>query len=137
MNLRLVSCEINYWEFVRLLRQDERVKDGFIRNISIDKEQQKVYMYKYHQFYKIALVENNPAGYVGVIDDDIRVCTHPDFQGIGVGRFMINECMKIWPNSFAKVKIGNINSEKLFLSCGFEIIKIDTEFTYFKKNISI
>ena len=30
-----------------------------------------------------------------VIKGDIRVCTHPDFQGKGIGSFMIKELTKI------------------------------------------
>ena len=32
---------------------------------------------------------------------------------------MVNKCMKIWPTAFAKVKIDNKASIKLFESCGF------------------
>ena len=39
---------------------------------------------------------------------------------MGVGKFMINEIMKIFPKSYAKVKIENEASLKLFESCGFE-----------------
>ena len=56
---------------------------------------------------------------VGVINEDIRVCTHPDHQGKGIGKFMINESYKIWPTAFAKVKLDNKLSIKLFESCGF------------------
>jgi ribosomal protein S18 acetylase RimI-like enzyme len=76
-------------------------------------------MKTHSQFYRISLVNSKPAGYVGVIEDDIRVCTHPDFQGLGVGKFMINQCMNIWPTAFAKVKIDNEASMKLFEACGF------------------
>jgi len=117
--MELVKCTPEYWEFVRLLRMDERVIDGFIQTIGITSEQQIKYMSKYSHCYRIALVDGTPAGFVGVIDDDIRVCTHPDFQGKGVGKFMINECMEIWPTAFAKVKIDNEASVKLFEACGF------------------
>ncbi len=50
------------------------------------------------------MTKDNPIGYIGVIDNDIRVATHPDHQGKGVGSFMVNEIMKIHPNAFAKVK---------------------------------
>ena len=65
------------------------------------------------------MIDKKPAGYVGVIEDDIRVCTHPDYQGKGVGKFMINEIMKEYPTAFAKVKIDNEISMKLFEACGF------------------
>lgn len=119
MDLKLVECDKIYWEFVRNLRLDNRVIDGFINTEYITKEMQEKYMKKNSDFYRVSLFNNTPAGYVGVIDDDIRVCTHPDFQGKGIGKYMINECMKIWPNAFAKVKIDNEASLKLFKSCGF------------------
>jgi GNAT superfamily N-acetyltransferase len=99
----------------------------------ITEEQQIKYMTDNSQHYRIALLDGKPAGYVGVIEDDIRVCTHPDFQGMGVGKFMINECMNIWPNAIAKVKYGNEVSSKLFLSCGFEISGTDDKFLYYRK----
>jgi RimJ/RimL family protein N-acetyltransferase len=43
----------------------------------------------------------------------------PYLTGKGVGKFMINECMKIWPTAFSKVKIDNEASMKLFEACGF------------------
>tara|TARA_R110000803_G_scaffold39371_2_gene85006 strand:+ start:1176 stop:1589 length:414 start_codon:yes stop_codon:yes gene_type:complete len=119
MNITLDTCKNKYWEFVRILRNDERVLEGFIKSTYITEKMQNQYMSNYSQFYRIALIDGKPAGYVGVIEDDIRVCTHPDYQGKSVGKFMINECIKIWPNAFAKVKINNEASLKLFESCGF------------------
>ena len=118
-NITLDICKKEYWEFVRTLRNDERVLDGFIKSTYITEQMQSQYMNNHSQFYRIALINNTPAGYVGVIDDDIRVCTHPGYQGKSVGKFMINECMKIWPSAFAKVKIDNEVSLKLFEACGF------------------
>jgi hypothetical protein len=133
MNLELVQCTQQYWEFVRELRMNERVISGFIETIKITKEQQVAYMHSNAQYYRIALVNGKPAGYVGVIKDDIRVCTHPDFQGLGVGKFMINECVKIWSNAYAKVKHGNSASSNLFLACRFIINGTDDNFTYYTK----
>ena len=119
--LSLVECEQQYWEFVRLLRLDERVIDGFIEKLHITPEQQQIYMSKYSHCFRIALVDGQPAGYFGVINDDIRVCVHPDFQRKGVGKFLVRECSKIWPNAFAKIKITNDSSRKLFESCGYKL----------------
>lgn len=117
--MELVECTSEYWEFVRTLRMDERVVDGFIKNVEITPAEQVQYMNQYAQCYRIALLDGNPVGFVGVIEDDIRVCTHPDYQGSGIGKFMINECMQIWPMALARVKIDNLASLKLFESCGF------------------
>ena len=137
----IVECTREYWEFVRKLRMDGRVIDGFLETTPITEEQQIKYMTDNSQHYRIALFDGKPAGYVGVLDDDIRVCTHPDFQGLGVAKFMINECIKIWPTAYAKVKHGNLASDKLFLSCGFELQGTDDKFTYYiqpqKKMVSL
>jgi RimJ/RimL family protein N-acetyltransferase len=138
--MELVECREQYWEFVRELRMDDRVASGFIETTPITKEQQANYMSSNSQHYRIALVDGKPAGYVGVLNDDIRVCTHPDFQGMGVGKFMINECMNIWPTAYAKVKHGNEASSKLFLSCGFTMNGTDDRFKYYikqKKMVSL
>ena len=42
--MELVPCTEPYWEFVRLLRMDERVAHGFIDKADITPEQQKRYM---------------------------------------------------------------------------------------------
>ena len=130
--MELVKCEEEYWEFVRKLRMDGRVIDGFLETTPITEEQQIKYMISNSEHYRIALFGGKPAGYVGVINDDIRVCTHPDFFGMGIGKFMIKSAMAIWPTASAKVKHGNIASDKLFLSCGFEVSGRDENFTYYK-----
>ncbi len=137
----IVACSSEYWQFVRKLRMDGRVIDGFLQTNPITEEQQIKYMTDNSQHYRIALLDGRPAGYVGVIEDDIRVCTHPDFFGMGVGKFMIKSAMAIWPTAYAKVKHGNVASDKLFLSCGFELQGTDDKFTYYiqpqKKMVSL
>ncbi len=95
--MELVNNNIKYWDFIRNLRNDKRVNSGFIEDTYVSEKQQIEYMKKYSSCYRIALIDGNPVGYVGVIDNDIRICTHPDYQGMGVGKFMLNNCMKIWP----------------------------------------
>ncbi|MDA9791013.1 GNAT family N-acetyltransferase [Schleiferiaceae bacterium] len=121
MKLKLVSCSQEYWEYVRKLRLDSRVIDGFVQTTHITGQDQISYMTKHSDNYRIALIDGHPCGYVGVIENDIRVCTDPDYQGKGIGKFMINELKKIWPDAIAKVKISNEASFKLFKSCGFEV----------------
>ena len=133
MELKLVNCDEQYWEFVRELRLDFRVVIGFLNSNHIDPNQQKEYMTEHSDSYRIALVDGVPAGYVGVVENDIRVCTHPEFQGKGVGKFMIDEIIKIWPNAEAKVKKNNRISAQLFTSCGFSESGSDDNFLYYRK----
>jgi len=117
--MELIKNGPKFWEFIRNLRNLEGVKQGFIQQKEISTIEQAEYMLKYNNEYWVCLVDNKPAGYVGVIDNDIRVATHPDYQGQGVGSFMINQIMKIHPASHAKVKIENEASLRLFEKCGF------------------
>jgi ribosomal protein S18 acetylase RimI-like enzyme len=117
--MRLVKNEKKYWEFIRSLRNLKGVKEGFIQQEDIPVESHEKFMNKYGQNYYICLIEDSPAGFVGVIEDDIRVATSPKYQKRGVAKFMINELLKLYPTSVAKVKIENEASLKLFESCGF------------------
>jgi len=116
----LVECSEKYWEFVRELRMNPQVMDGFIKSEYITQEMQFEYMKKYSKFYRVAILEDVPVGYVGVIDEDIRICTEPNYQRKGVAKFMLNEILKIFPNAFAKIKLDNDASLKLFESLGFK-----------------
>ena len=119
MNLTLTPNSPQYWEFIRQLRNMPGVREGFVQQEEITSIQQAEYMLKYNSNFWICLADITPAGYVGVIDDDIRIATHPDFQGKGVGSYMINEIIKRCPNAVAKVKLDNNASLKLFEKCGF------------------
>lgn len=119
--MKLVDCDPIYWEFVRILRNDPKVSDGFIQTNFITPQQQIDYMNNHSMFYRICLLDGVPVGYIGVIDNDIRVCTHPEFQKKGVAEFMVNELMKSYPGAFAKIKVDNIASRRLFEKCGFKL----------------
>lgn len=116
---KFVKCTSEYWEFVRVLRNDPRVQEGFIVSSDITSEQQKKYMEIYSDNYRVALLDDIPVGYVGVIEDDIRICTHPDYQGLKIGKFMLEEIIKEFPSAYGKVKINNEASKNLFKSVGF------------------
>ena len=87
MGLELVKCERKYWDFVRDLRNV--LREGFICQKIIDKDSHYKYMEEYSDNYYICLEGNTPVGWVGEIDNDIRVATHPDHQKKGIGQFLI------------------------------------------------
>ena len=117
--MELIRCEEKYWEDIRSLRNTDGVKEGFINQHHIQPREHRLFMKINNDCFYVCLVDGSPAGYVGVIDRDIRVATHPDYQGKGVGKFMINALMKLYPDSLAKVKIENEASLRLFETCGF------------------
>ena len=117
--IEVVANEPRFFEFIRALRNDERVKSGFIEQTSITAQQQTDYMSLHGNEYVVALVDGMPAGYAASVNGDIRVCTHPDFQRKGVGGALVRAIMERYPDSRAKVKVGNLASINLFKSCGF------------------
>ena len=117
---KFINNEPKYWEFIRCLRNDERVKAGFIRQEHITEDVHLKFMQKCGNMFYICLYDGKAAGYVGCLDNDIRVAVHPEFQGKGIGSFMINELIKLEPAAFAKVKINNQASLRLFEKCGFK-----------------
>jgi len=121
MVMELVPNEKKYWDFIRTLRNNERVQVGFIEKVNIIPEQQADYMNIYKDNYYVCLLNGKPVGYIGVIDGDIRVATHPNFQGQGIGVFMIRQLHNIHPKAYAKIKIDNIPSLKAFEKAGFKI----------------
>ena len=117
----LVRYHLKYREFIRTLRNDKRVKYGFIQQEEISRKSHAIYMDKYWANYFICINENEePLGYIGVINNDIRICTHPDHQKKGVALFMLKEIKNFYPMATAKVKIDNILSQNLFEKAGFK-----------------
>jgi RimJ/RimL family protein N-acetyltransferase len=133
MELRLVKNEEKYFDFIRQLRNDEENQSGFIDKVNITSEQQKNYMKKYKDNYFVCLQKQNPVGYIGVIEDDIRVCTEKHSKGKGIGFFMLSEIIKIYPEATAKILKDNVISLKLFQKCNFVIYDTDKNFFYLKK----
>jgi len=117
--VELVKNSYMYWEFIRNLRNMDGVREGFIQQEIISLESHESYMKKNSNFFYICLDKDTPMGYIGIIENDIRVATHPDHQGKGVGSFMVNEIMKTHTRAIAKVKVNNAASLKLFRKCGF------------------
>jgi len=134
--MKLVDNEEKYYDYVRVLRTHKDNINGFLEHVEITPEQQKKYMDKYKNNYYICLdKDNNPIGWVGEVDEDIRICVDPKEKGKGVGKFMLNELSKIKPNAHAKVLLNNEASHKLFLSCGYSVYKTDYNFKYYKYGI--
>ena len=118
--LNLIKCNKKYWEYIRILRSDNRVQKGFIQKVNISQSQQIKYMEKYNDSYYVCLYNGEPCGFIGEIDGDIRICTHPTHQKKGIGTFMIQEFSNVKSNIYAKIKIDNISSIKAFEKAGYK-----------------
>ena len=132
MELNLVENEPKYYEFIRKLRTHSKNKNGFLNNSKITKEEQILYMEKYNNSYFICLSGDTPIGYVGVVDNDLRICTHWDFKKNGVGTFMLSKIIEYYPNVDVKVLNSNKPSLNFFIKNKFKIINSDTNLSYLK-----
>lgn len=121
MALTIVPLESKYLEFVRNLRNDPRVKQGFISQDEISLEAHNEYMSKYASNYFICLLDTEPVGYFGIIDGDIRIATLPEKMNSGVAKFMVDYIVEKFPAAIAKVKVSNTASRNLFEKCGFTV----------------
>ena len=128
-DLKLVQNEPKYWEFIREVRNDPEIQKGFVEIVEITLIQQAKYMEKYNDDYWICLNwDGQPIGYVGEIENDIRLAVIDDAQRNGVGIFMVHELMGLRPDSYAKMKHDNIASKQLFEKAGFSYVKMDENF---------
>lgn len=135
MELKLVACDEKYYEFIRTLRTHPKNENGFINKSKITKEDQILYMQKYHNCYFICLSGDTPTGYVGVVDNDLRICTHWNFKKQGVAKFMLSKIIENNPNIDVKVLKSNKSSLNLFIKNKFKIIKSDNNLFYLKYEI--
>ncbi len=130
MNLSLVECKREYWQFVRELRTDLRNQEGFFTIAEITEDQQESYMENNSNRYKVCLLDEQPVGYVGVISDhEITYCVHPECKGKGIGTFMVKEFSESFPVIDAYVKEENVGSQKVFEKLGW------TKQIYYKKSV--
>jgi|TARA_B100001964_G_scaffold210511_1_gene245024 RimJ/RimL family protein N-acetyltransferase len=119
---KFVKNEKKYHEFIRNLRNDERVQKELFDNSSfVTEEQQKEYMKKYNDNFYICLRDKKAVGYIRQIDGEIALSVNPDYWNQGVGTFMINEIMKVHPECFSKVKPDNHSSKRAFEKAGFKV----------------
>jgi GNAT superfamily N-acetyltransferase len=119
--LKIIKNSKKYWNFIHSLRNDKQIKSGFISQEDIPIESHYEYMEKFGEDYYICLDEEDPVGFVGVVNGDIRFAVDKKMQNKGIGNFMISYIKKQYPNASAKVKIENIKSLKCFENNGYKI----------------
>lgn len=132
--MKLVPNTKKYWEFIRQLRFHPENISGFVVSEEVSSDQQERYMQKYNDNYFVCLDENEtPVGFIGEVDNDIRLAVDPDHKNKGIGKYMLGEFMNTHPFATAKVLSDNIASLKTFYSCGFISHKFDGKFFYLTK----
>jgi len=119
---KMVKNKPCYWEFIRTLRNDPSARENFMNQDITTSEEHKVYMEDHEDKFYICLLEDKPAGYIGINSENyISIAVAKDARGKGLGKYMLQyffEEMKA-RKLRAIVKITNEASLRLFESCGF------------------
>ena len=62
-----------------------------------------------------------PIGFVGCVEDDIRVAVAHEYQGNGLAVQMIELISKKYPTGKVKIKVDNTASRRAFEKAGYEV----------------
>lgn len=116
----LEQLKPEWYEFIRNLRNEE--KQAFLQQTEIDETTHLKFMDRHKDNFFVATVDGKPAGYVGVVDDDIRLAVSSEFRRKGIGIFLLKEIIKKYPEARARVKVKNEPIFKLCLKCGLKQI---------------
>lgn len=114
MHMVVVGENKTYREFVRKLRNDKRLKKSWVNHTNITKEQQKEYMDKYGNQYFIFINGEKPIGFIGIVDEDLRLAVLPEYQNAGVGQYMLDFIISSEKKFKVRVRKDNIDSQKFF-----------------------
>jgi len=131
---KLVPNNAEHWEFIRELRNDLEIQKGFVEQVCITEEEEKKYMEKYNDNYYICLRGGVQVGFIGEVDNDIRIAVRGDYQRLGIGEMMVREFMLLRPDSRPKILKQNLTSQRLFEKCGFKRSREDKLFYYYEKD---
>lgn len=133
MDLKLIKNNSEYWLFIKSLRYHSENISGFVNTEIPSDEEQSSYMSKHGDSYYICLDGDNPVGFIGDVNSDIRFAVSPEHKGKGIGKFMLNEYANINPHANAKVLHNNIVSLRAFTSCGFIVDSVDDKYYHLRR----
>jgi len=116
--MEIVECEVCHWDDVLEIRNENR--EGFGNSDVIPPEDHFEYMTRHSKNYLICVHLKKVIGFIGHLENDIRLGTRKEHQRRGVAKLMVESFMEKYPEAFAKIKLDNEASLKLFEKCGFK-----------------
>lgn len=108
-----------YYEFIRNLRNNPNIKQGFLNQAYISKDAHIDYMRNHASCYYICLFGERPVGYIGIVNNDLRLAVELEYQSNGVATFMLKKIMEISTGFDVLVKSDNIKSINFFSKHSF------------------
>lgn len=120
--MKLVDNHMQYWEFIRELRNLPETRKYFGEERIISLIEHFDYMKTNSNFFKICLIKNKPVGYIRVLNKDVSIAVLPEYRGRGVGVFMLNQVTRA--GDVAEIRPGNPASIKVFKKAGFKLKRL-------------
>lgn len=118
MNLEIIQVGTNPYlgEFIRVLRNSSEYRDVFINNTFITPEMQRNYMREHGKDYYVCInkTTKEKLGYIGIVDNDIRLAIRLEYKRQGIGTFMLDFIKTKYPDFQVKIRKSNIESQKFF-----------------------
>tara|TARA_R110000824_G_scaffold69827_2_gene179730 strand:+ start:189 stop:572 length:384 start_codon:yes stop_codon:yes gene_type:complete len=118
--MELIKCSNlpgTHWDAILEIRNENR--EGFGDSSMIHSGAHCKYMFNHFSNYLLSVEDDEVLGFIGHVDNDIRLATRKEYQRRGVAKFMVEGFMKKYPQAFAKMKLDNEASLNLFENCGF------------------
>ena len=118
--MELIKCNNlpgAHWDAILEIRNENR--EGFGDSSMIRSGAHCKYMFNHFSNYLLCVEDDEVLGFIGHVNNDIRLATQKTYQKKGIGKFMVEGFMKKYPEALAKVKLDNEASLKLFERCGF------------------
>jgi len=118
--MELIKCSNlpgAHWDAILEIRNENR--EGFGDSSMIRSGAHCKYMFNHFSNYLLCVENDEVLGFIGHVNNDIRLATQKTYQKKGIGKFMVEGFMKKYPEALAKVKLDNEASLKLFERCGF------------------
>lgn len=125
MKIETVSDNNIYREFIRQLRNNPKLKKSFITQENITKEQQEKYMNRYGNDFYVCIDDDIIYGFIGVVDNDLKIAVIPECQRSGIGEFMILEVFPRYKNCKIKVRKNNKKGINFFNKLELEYTLVD------------
>lgn len=115
--LVLRSCQPSDFEGIRDIRNANR--HAFSNSHLLTCEEHAKFMHLHHSTYRLAFYKTTLVGFIGQVDQDLRLGVSPLWKRKGVGRFMVKNFCRLYPKITVKVKRSNSPSLEFFKSLGW------------------
>lgn len=113
------TVSVHHYEDIRRIRNLNRMSFG--NKDEIDAATHKKFMDKHAVNYRVVLNRNLVVGFIGQVENDLRLAVHPSNQQQGIAQFMYPLFLEEYPDVTVKVNRDNDKSLAFFKKVGWHV----------------